>query len=140
MRRAMPMAALDAQPHPTGGVVRILVVDDEQTVRKVVRRSLRAQGYEVIEAADGLGALGFLASEATRPHLVLTDEQMPAMSGRELAAVIARVYPAVRVILMSGAGHDPGQAAPVAHGRLQKPFGPSSLLAAVRRVLEPPAE
>ena len=139
MRRALPMAALDAHPRPAGGIIRILVVDDEQAVRKVVRRSLRAHGYEVIEAEDGQAALGLLASEALRPHLVVTDEQMPTMSGRELAAVSSRVYPAVRVLLMSGA-HEAGHGGTAAHGRLQKPFSGSGLVEAVRRVLEPPAE
>jgi CheY-like chemotaxis protein len=136
MRRTQ-LAALDAQPHPAGGVTRILVVDDEQSVRKVIRRSLRAQGYEVCEAGDGPAALSLLASDAARPRLVITDAQMPGMSGHELAAVISRVYPGVRVILMSGAAQDAAPGAAVAHGQLQKPFKASNLLDAVRRALEP---
>jgi two-component system cell cycle sensor histidine kinase/response regulator CckA len=138
MRRAPPMAALDAHPYPAGAVGRILVVDDEDAVRRVVQRALRAYGYEVLEASDGPAALSLLAGEATRPHLVLTDERMPDMSGRELAAVIARVYPAVRVVLMSGATAEPVHPGPDVHGRLQKPFSPSSLVAAVRLVLDRP--
>jgi two-component system, cell cycle sensor histidine kinase and response regulator CckA len=140
MPRSRTMAAHDAHPHAAGLEVTVLVVDDERAVRSVVHRSLRVQGYVVIEAADAAAALAELGVSAGRIRVLITDDRMPGMSGRELARIVARVYPAIRVILMSG---DPasGDPAPGAEGSesgvvlLPKPFTSQTLAATLRSTL-----
>jgi DNA-binding NtrC family response regulator len=126
-------ADLDAQPHPGGGVT-VLVVDDQHTVRRVLHRTLRLKGFAVIEAPDAASALTILGTGAERIQIVLTDDGMPGMSGRELAGIVARVYPSVRIILMSG---DSGVTDVEARGAvlLPKPFSTQALIAALRRAL-----
>ena len=95
-------ANLDANPGAAGATTGILVVDDERAVRGVVVRLLQRRGYDTAEAPDAEAALSILASEPRRFGLVITDDQMPGMSGYELAAVIARIHPHLRIVLMSG--------------------------------------
>jgi CheY-like chemotaxis protein len=135
MPRSRTMAAHDAHPHAAGLEVTVLVVDDERAVRSVVHRSLRVQGYVVIEAADAAAALAELGVSAGRIRVLITDDRMPGMSGRELARIVARVYPAIRVILMSGdpalgaEGNESGMVL------LPKPFSPQTLAATLRSAL-----
>jgi PAS domain S-box-containing protein len=70
-----------AAPDVAGGSERVLVVDDEALVRAGVARTLRGAGYEVLEAADGEGALRVLVAEGDAIDLVLLDESMPRLSG-----------------------------------------------------------
>lgn len=133
MPRAAPHFALDASPSPVGAVPAVLVVDDERTVRQVVVRALGKHGHEVLESVDAEGALALLGTHGGRIRLVLTDDKMPGMSGRELAAVVARVYPAIRVVLMSGDPDAPGL--PNRTLVLPTPFGAAELLAAVDQAL-----
>jgi PAS domain S-box-containing protein len=84
------------------GLATVLVVDDEEMVRRLVCAALRGQGYEVLEATNGKGALELLASVATLPTLVLLDLTMPVMGGAELVPILNRDYPGLPVILTSG--------------------------------------
>jgi CheY-like chemotaxis protein len=81
--------------------IRILVVDDEESVRVTVAMLLRGRGYEVSIAEDGFDAL--LQMKNTLPELVVSDLNMPQMSGFEFLSVIRRRFPQILVIAMSGA-------------------------------------
>jgi CheY-like chemotaxis protein len=87
----------------------VLVVDDEHAVRESFAMLLRASGYEVSCAADGFDAL--LQLKRSLPSVVLSDLNMPQMSGFELLSVVRRRFPQVSVIAMSGAYHS-GDAVP----------------------------
>jgi two-component system, cell cycle sensor histidine kinase and response regulator CckA len=80
----------------------LLVVDDEEMVRRLVGRMLLTLGYHVLEARDGQEAVRTLQRPAQRVHGVLTDLAMPGIGGRGLGETIARCWPQVRVLYMSG--------------------------------------
>jgi len=130
-------ATLDANPIAAGATTAILVVDDERAVRSVVVRLLQRYGYETAEAPDAETALSILGGQPGRFRLVITDDRMPGMSGYELVAVIARIHPYLRVVLMSGFT-DAAEAAGDQNGILRllpKPFTASGLLNVVTDVL-----
>jgi CheY-like chemotaxis protein len=123
----------------TGGRERILLVEDEASLRLVASRALRGAGYSVLVASDGREALRIVAREAGHIDLVLTDVVMPGMGGRELADEIRRHLPRTRILFSSGYLDD----AVVRHGVQQsavaflpKPYDSHSLLARVRDVLD----
>lgn len=119
-------------------MAQILVVDDEELVRRFAARVLRGRGYTVTEAGDGLHALARIDEAGGALRLVLSDIVMPRMSGVELAERLSATRPDLPVILMSG--YSPvellarGIAAPCA--LLSKPFLPSELIAEVSRCLD----
>jgi PAS domain S-box-containing protein len=129
-------ASADATP---GGSETILVVEDEEAVRDVIRRVLTAQGYTVLEAAEGAGALAALARHPTPIHLVLSDVVMPNMHGRELAERLRAAHPGTRVLFMSGYDDDAialrGVLAP-GTAFIEKPFTVEQLARRVREVLD----
>jgi two-component system, cell cycle sensor histidine kinase and response regulator CckA len=85
------------------GTETILVVEDDDTVRDLIVRSLRAQGYTVQSAADGAEALHHARAFApVWMDLLLTDVVMPGMSGPSLAAELATIYPDIRILYISG--------------------------------------
>jgi PAS domain S-box-containing protein len=123
---------------PTGAET-ILVVEDEEALRNVARRTLETAGYTVLTAADGNEAVLTIAEHAGDIHLVVTDVVMPRMSGRVLAEELAKTRPTLRVLYMSGYTDD----AIVRHGVLDagthflgKPFTAADLARAVREVLD----
>ena len=129
-----------AAPKPTGkleGSETILVVEDEQSVRQLVRRVLQRFGYTVLLASAPSEATDLISS--TSPiHLLITDVVLPQMSGRALADQLLPQQPGMRVLYMSGYTDD----AIVHHGVLdqgtpflQKPFTPDALARKVREVL-----
>jgi PAS domain S-box-containing protein len=93
--------AVAAQPRDRGTAT-VLVVEDEEMVRKMVGTALRSQGYEVLEATNGKDALELLARTATLPTLILLDLTMPALGGAEVLPILNRDYPGLPVILTSG--------------------------------------
>jgi CheY-like chemotaxis protein len=109
---------------------RVLVVDDEEPLRRVVRRALEKDGCTVLEAADGEAALQLIQRLPAPPDLVLTDLRMPRVGGRELAEVLSVFRPGVPVIAITGfAGSaHPDRRLPL----LVKPFTLPLLLEAVR--------
>ena len=115
----------------------VLIAEDEAGVRKSTGRMLSRNGYRVIVASGGRAALDALRSSTRRVDLLLSDAVMPDMSGPQLVEGARALQPALRVLLMSGYGHDvmgPQTAigdAPL----LKKPFAASTLLASVREAL-----
>lgn len=128
-------------PTPTGATV--LVVDDEDGLRCVIRRLLQDEGYRVLEAPNGAAALELLADQAGHDvGLVLTDLRMPIMDGRQLAAALARVQPGLPIVFMSGFTTqlmDMRLVTPQ-FAFLRKPFRHDELLATVRGSLCPAHE
>jgi two-component system, cell cycle sensor histidine kinase and response regulator CckA len=80
----------------------ILVVDDDPDVRAATRRTLESCGYDVVEAADGVDAIGAFRERLGRISLVLTDVVMWRMGGGELSACLSSLYPGTRILFMSG--------------------------------------
>ena len=118
--------------------VTVLVVEDSEPIRRVVCFMLRQNGYNCLEAANGAQALGVMRAEGDI-KLVLTDVVMPEMGGAELARCVAREYPDVRVLFMSGYTDDPLvrtiERTPIF---LAKPFTAAALTSSVKRALEHP--
>ncbi len=117
----------------------ILLVEDDEVVRKLVSEVLDNEGYRLLEAANGVAALSICAQYEERIHLLLTDVIMPEMSGRALADRLVPQYPEMKVLFMSGYTDD----VIVHHGVLdagtafiQKPFAPDVLARKVRDVLD----
>lgn len=98
-----PCHCVGSSPGGTCVVVerKLLLVDDNAVFRQILAAFLRRRGFEVEEAVDGLDALRILAS--SRPNLVVSDCQMPGMTGPELVQELHRVEPSLPVILVSGA-------------------------------------
>ena len=120
---------------------RILVVDDEPQITRVLRRSFSAHRFEVRTAADGESALDTLRD--FRPDLVITDLQMPELGGLELCRKI-REFSQVPIIVLSVKGGENTKVAALDAGAddyVTKPFGMEELLARVRAALRrAPAE
>ncbi|HEX2250194.1 MAG TPA: response regulator [Gemmatimonadales bacterium] len=97
---------MSAGPHPEEteppGRATVLVVDDEEMVRRLAARMLVTFGYRVLEARSGQEAVRLLRRGAHRIDGVLTDVAMPGIGGRELGETIARCWPQIRVLYMSG--------------------------------------
>jgi two-component system, cell cycle sensor histidine kinase and response regulator CckA len=122
---------------PEGEVV--LLVEDEDAVRRLARRVLEAGGYGVFEAADGHAALRVLEEHPVTIHLLLTDVVMPGLGGRETAARALERCPDLRVLFMSGYLDDEllrGLVEGDAAALLRKPFSREQLLHAVRDALD----
>ena len=123
---------------PAGGET-ILIVEDEEDVRRLVVRMLERQGYTVLEASCGNDAL-VLSKECKEPiHMVLTDVVMPGMSGPQLTDQLLHLYPKMKVLYMSGYTDN----AIFHHGALeegvnyiQKPFTIDGLMKKMREVLD----
>jgi CheY-like chemotaxis protein len=114
----------------------VLVVDDDEAVRKVLRYMLEGGGYRVLEAGDGRQALAKVRGEEVA--LVLTDLVMPEQEGFETIQVIRREWPSIKVIAMSGAfGGEFLHVAKLlgAHSTLQKPLRAAIVLGAVADAL-----
>ncbi len=134
-----PADAVEPESVPAkGGKAAVLVVEDQEEVRKYTAAALKAYGYRVIQAENAGEALLVAERARERISLVLTDVVMPHMSGRELADRLAERRPGIKVLFMSGYTDD----TVVRHGVLeagaefiQKPFSPDQLATKVREVL-----
>ena len=133
-----PAQAAHERPAP-GGQETVLLVEDEEVVRRVSARILAEQGYHVISASSGEAALDLLASTGERIDLLITDEVMPGISGHTLADTVRRQIPGCPVLFVSGyserEAHDAGRDEP-GSAFLQKPFTPPVLARKVHELLD----
>lgn len=141
--RVEPAAAVkqsSATKTVASGNETVLVVEDQEQVRKLTVRLLKACGYKVLEAADASAAM----QHAMKPgeiHLLLTDIVMPGMSGVDLAEQLRELRPSLRIVYMSGYSERVAADRLVIgpdKGYLTKPFSPQALAAKVREVLDRP--
>jgi len=119
------------------GTETVLLVEDQEEVRKVTRQFLQKNGYKVLEASNGLEALQVAERYIGAIHLLLTDIVMPGMNGSELRTRLLPLRPNMRVLFMSGYTGDsmPGGAALELETLLQKPFTFDALSRRLRDVL-----
>jgi signal transduction histidine kinase len=123
---------------PAAGTETLLVAEDEQMVRVLIRKVLEQAGYTVLLASGGAEALQLAARHAGPIQMLVTDVVMPGMNGRELARRLLELRPDTKVLYLSGYADD----AVERHGVLdpdtafmQKPFSPGALASRVREVL-----
>jgi two-component system, cell cycle sensor histidine kinase and response regulator CckA len=127
------------EPASLGGSEAILVVEDEEALRKMVGNALEGYGYAVLDAPNGQEAIRICQEYDGTIHLMLTDVVMPGMGGRELADRLKGTRPDLKVLFMSGYTENA-----IAHRGildngidfLQKPFTPAHLAGKVRQVLD----
>ena len=138
-----PTTALGVAPASlaaVGGSETILLVEDEDSVRQLVRETLEARGYRVLEAANGSLALAVAASHHDPIHLIITDIVMPGLGGHELVQQLLPQRPDAKVLYLSGYAEDAiasfGDLG-ASKAFLQKPFTLQSLSRKVREVLGP---
>ena len=128
-----------AQAPVAGGSETILLVEDEDSVRRLARRILHHRGYRVLESRNGKEALEVATHHPGPIHLVLTDVIMPEMSGRGLVERLRAVRPTSAVVYMSGYTADDvvrrGLFEPGSRF-VQKPFIPDELLGVIREILD----
>lgn len=130
--------ALDLRDIPKGTET-ILLVEDEEAVRNLIRSVLQAGGYTILEAHDGQQAIALATQQRGPLHLLITDLVMPRMNGRQLADQLATLRPHVRVLFMSGYTEEAvarHQVYELNVAFFQKPFDPISLAYKVRELLD----
>ncbi len=121
------------------GTENILVVEDDELVRRTAVRILREHKYTVFEASDGKEALEVCRRDSDGIQLVLCDVVMPGLSGIELSRLVTAMHPAIKVVLMSGyteKGRKQFDEADADVVLVQKPLVPSELARKVREVLD----
>lgn len=115
---------------------KILIIDDDKIIRKIYRATLTKEGYEVIEAEDGNVGLQYIKSE--KPDLILTDYQMPGITGLEVISEIAKMKITTPVIMLTGYGDVALTIKSIQKGAfefLEKPTPPDILKETVRKAL-----
>jgi PAS domain S-box-containing protein len=135
-------AEAQKSPRQAIGNETILFVEDEDSVRELVREYLSAAGYRVLEASDGEQALQISSAHSGPIHLLITDVVLPHLSGRELAAGVSPTRPDLKVLFISGYTDDSIFRSGVLEGGmafLQKPFNLKTLAQKVREVLDGPS-
>jgi two-component system cell cycle sensor histidine kinase/response regulator CckA len=135
-RSPEPAPSAPRQQHR--GYSTILVVDDEEMVRKLVCMTLKRYGYEVLEARNGRDALQVLDDSPGLPSLILVDLAMPVMGGDELVPILETQYPGPKIIVTSGFPEEEARKSfrfgSVA-GFLQKPYSVETLAQKVAEAL-----
>jgi PAS domain S-box-containing protein len=137
--RATSRPSLARLPAVERGAETVLLVEDEESIRRLAADVLRGGGYTVLEAPLPSAAIAISESEKGPIHVLVTDIVMPEMSGPDLAEAIRARHPAIRTLFMSGYANDSvfnhhvlEAGAPF----LEKPFRPADLTRKVRQVLE----
>ena len=118
---------------------KLLIVDDEASIRETLTRFFRSQGYEVRSASDGRQALGLILED--RPDMVITDMNMPVLDGFGLMRAAAESAPGLSVIMMTGVGEEEAAVRAKALGAVDyvsKPLDFAYLAASVKARLAPP--
>jgi two-component system cell cycle response regulator CpdR len=119
-------------------MARILIAEDEETLRALCARALTMDGHEVETACDGGDALDLIARDDGRFDLLLTDIRMPIMDGIALALTAARDYPALTILLMTGYADQRERAHgldAIIYDVISKPFSVATLRGAVSEAL-----
>ena len=124
---------------PISDAETVLVVDDEPEIREIIASVLTSESYNVLLASDGQEALDVAASYAAPINLIVSDVNMPHMSGWKLLEQLRAWYPAIRFLMVSGYPQREDSIAqlegtPTAF--LAKPFAPHELSVAVRELLD----
>lgn len=118
----------------------ILLIDDDERLRRTVGRMLTIAGHEVVEAENGDAALAILP--ACQPEIVITDVFMPEKDGIETVKELREQFPEVKILAMTGGGREPRFYSLIESfllaGVLRKPFEREALLEAIDRLLAPP--
>jgi two-component system cell cycle sensor histidine kinase/response regulator CckA len=126
---------------PQGGGELILIVDDEEAVCTVTKRILESNRYRTLVANNGTEAIALFAREAREINLVLTDFNMPSMSGPDTIASLKKINPGVRIIVATGGDSVHGMTSAAELGvraLLKKPFDMFALLGTLQEVLQSP--
>ena len=117
---------------------RVLIADDEDSMRALVARAIAMDGHDIVTAQDGAEALEILTREQGGFDLLLTDIQMPVMDGIALALSAARDFPDVTILLMTGFADQRERASnlnAIAHDVITKPFSVADIRTAVADAL-----
>jgi len=117
---------------------RVLIADDEDSMRSLVARAIAMDGHDIVTAQDGAEALDILTREQGAFDLLLTDIQMPIMDGIALALSAARDFPGLTILLMTGFADQRERASnlnAIAHDVITKPFSVADIRAAVAGAL-----
>ena len=119
-------------------MTRVLIADDEDSMRSLVARAITMDGHETVTAQDGAEALEMLTRDEGAFDLLLTDIQMPVMDGIALALTAARDFPALKILLMTGFAHQRERASgleAIVHDVVTKPFSVADIRTAVADAL-----
>jgi two-component system, cell cycle sensor histidine kinase and response regulator CckA len=144
------LASHHSQPEPAGtpspaprpdrppGGFTVLVVDDEEAVRRLACRMLTWMGYQALEARHGREALATIEEHHGPIHLILTDIKMPGMNGRELGRHVESRWPGKAILYMSGFASEVFRGGLLEQGApfIAKPFTQEDLAVKVRALLE----
>jgi len=117
---------------------RVLIADDEDSMRRLVARAIAMDGHDTVTAQDGAEALEILVREQGAFDLLLTDIQMPIMDGIALALSAARDFPRLTILLMTGFADQRERASnlnAIAHDVITKPFSVADIRIAVADAL-----
>jgi two-component system, cell cycle response regulator CpdR len=119
-------------------MARVLIADDEESMRTLVARAIAMDGHDIVTAQDGAEALDILTRENGGFDLLLSDIQMPIMDGIALALSAARDFPQLTILLMTGFAHQRERASnlsAIAHDVITKPFSVADIRTAVADAL-----
>ena len=119
-------------------MARVLIADDEDSMRSLVARAIAMDGHEIVTAQDGAEALDILTDSEGAFDLLLTDIKMPIMDGIALALAAARDFPALTILLMTGFADQRERASglnAIVHDVITKPFSVADIRAAVADAL-----
>ena len=119
-------------------MARVLIADDEDSMRSLVARAIAMDGHETVTAADGAEALDILTGDARAFDLLLTDIKMPIMDGIALALAVARDFPDLIILLMTGFADQRERASglnAIVHDVVTKPFSVADIRSAVAGAL-----
>jgi two-component system cell cycle response regulator CpdR len=117
---------------------RVLIADDEESMRVLVARAIAMDGHDTVTARDGAEALDILTRDSGAFDLLLTDIQMPVMDGIALALSAARDFPDLTILLMTGYAAQRERASnltAIAHDVISKPFSIADIRTAVAEAL-----
>ncbi|HWA26821.1 MAG TPA: ATP-binding protein [Lacunisphaera sp.] len=136
---AVPVATAPAHPEVfEGGGRTVLVVEDEDSIRDLLQRTLARMSLKVLPARNGIEGLELYQQHRSALSLVITDLHMPGLDGQSIMRAIRAASPQLPILVMSGRIDEPTLASLRTHGMtglIDKPFGYDVVLAAVRRVL-----